>query len=296
MKKYALILNPMAGREKGRKCKIEILTQVEKALGKVDVYHTESAGHAQQISNDIKNNYSVIIVAGGDGTIHEVVNGMIHGNAALAVIPIGSGNDFIKMLNLPENINESIQIIKQNKRKRIDIGKIGERYFPNGLGIGFDAWVVKESKKVKRLRGFFIYLYAVLKTVFSFKNEPVSFYANGKTELKDIFLIAVGNGKAMGGGFYLNPEAIIDDGKFDVCIIHALKKREIFLHLPKTLKGKHTQLKQVETLRTDRLEIKSEKGIAVQADGELLGLDFKDINISILPKALEVVYDGNKTS
>jgi len=296
MKKYALILNPMAGREKGRKCEPEILAQVEKVLGDIDVYHTESTGHAQQISNDIKNNYSVIIVAGGDGTIHEVVNGMIHGNAALAVIPIGSGNDFIKMLNLPENINESIQIIKRNKRKRIDIGKIGERYFPNGLGIGFDAWVVKESKKVKRLRGFFIYLYAVLKTVFSFKNETISFYANGKTELKDIFLIAVGNGKAMGGGFYLNPEAIIDDGKFDVCIIHALKKREVFLHLPKTLKGKHTQLKQVETLRTDRLEIKSEKGIAVQADGELLGFDFKEINISILPKALEVVYDGNKTS
>lgn len=291
MEKYALILNPMAGREKGRKWEPEILAKANKALGNVDVYRTESIGHAQKISNNIKYNYSVIIVAGGDGTVHEVVNGMIDGNAALAVIPIGSGNDFIKMLNLPKNIDESIHIIKRNKRKRIDIGKIGDTYFPNGLGIGFDAWVVKESKKIKKLRGFFIYLYAVLKTVFSFKNEPISFYANGKTELKNIFLIAVGNGKAMGGGFYLNPDAIIDDGKFDVCIIHALKKREVFLHLPKTLKGAHTQLKQVETIRTDKLKIKSEKGIAVQADGELLGLDFKEINISILPKALEVVCD-----
>ena len=106
----------------------------------------------------LKNKADVIIAAGGDGTVHEVVNGMLGGTAALAVIPIGSGNDFVKMLDLPKEPDEAIEVIRQNQRKKIDIGKINGNYFPNGVGIGFDAWVVREGKKVRHLRGFLIYL------------------------------------------------------------------------------------------------------------------------------------------
>jgi diacylglycerol kinase (ATP) len=291
LKHYALILNPMAGRGKGRKLAKDIISKVNRKLGQVEVFFTEYAGHAKQIAHQIKNDYSVIIVAGGDGTIHETVNGMINGKAVLSVIPIGSGNDFVRMLNIPRNIDEAIAVIQNGKKMWIDIGKIGDRYFPNGIGIGFDAWVVKESMKIKKLRGFMIYLYSVLKTVFSFKNEFVTFYSNGKTEQKNIFLIAVGNGKAMGGGFFLNPEAKINDGKFDVCIINALSKKEVFLNLPKAVKGAHTHLPQVTTLQTEQLKIFSDKGIAVHADGELLGVDLKEVNISILPNALEVIHN-----
>ncbi len=223
--------------------------------------------------------------------MHEVVNGMMGGKAVLAVIPIGSGNDFVKMFNLPADVGQAVEIICRNNRMRIDVGKVGDVIFPNGLGIGFDAWVVRESLKVKRLRGFLIYLYSVLKTLFLYKNEPVTFSANGSVEEKKIFLIAVGNGVAMGGGFYLTPQAAIDDGKFDVCIIRALKKREALINLPKALNGSHTSIKQVQMLRTDKLKITSEKGIAVHADGELLGMNLKELDISILPNALEVIYN-----
>ena len=291
MKHYALILNPMAGRGKGKKLGKDIISKVNQKLGKVEVFFTEYAGHAKHIAHQIKNDYSVLIVAGGDGTIHEVVNGMINGKAVLSVIPIGSGNDFVRMLNLPRNIDEAIAVIQNGKKLWIDIGKIGDLYFPNGVGIGFDAWVVKESMKIKKLKGFILYLYAVMKTVFSFKNELVTIHVDGKTEQKDIFLIAVGNGKAMGGGFFINPGAEINDGKFDVCIIDALSKKEVFLHLPKAVKGAHTHLPQVTTLQTDQLKICSDKGIAVHADGELLGVNLKEVNISILPNALEVIHN-----
>jgi len=290
VKNYALILNPVAGRGKTRKAGETILELFEKYIGQFDLFRTEYPGHAREIAAKISSEYSVIVAVGGDGTMHEVVNGMMGGSAALAAIPTGSGNDFVKMLNLPKDLEHCVKIIRENKRKMIDVGKVGDVYFPNGLGIGFDAWVVRESRKVKKLRGFLIYLYAVMKTVFSYKNSTVTFCANGRRVEKKIFLIAIGNGKAVGGGFYLTPDAIIDDGKFDVCIIRGLSKKEVFLNLPKAVKGNHTNMEQVEMMRTDQLEILSEDGIAVHADGELLGMELKDLKISILPQILEVVY------
>jgi diacylglycerol kinase (ATP) len=291
MKKYALILNPVAGRGRTGKEEEIILELLKKHIGEFDLFQTEYPGHAREIAARISSDYSVLIAAGGDGTMHEVVNGMMGGTAVLAAIPTGSGNDFVKMLDLPGDLEECVKIICENKRKLIDVGKVGDVYFPNGLGVGFDAWVVKESRKIKKLRGFLIYLYAVLKTVFAYKNSIVTLTADGRTSDKNIFLIAIGNGKAVGGGFYLTPDAVIDDGKFDVCIIRGLSKREVFLNLPKAVKGNHTGMEQVEMLRTDHLEIESAEGIAVHADGELLGMNLKDLKISLLPRKLEVIYN-----
>ncbi len=294
METYGLILNPMAGRGRGKKIEESLYKTVQQKLTNVEFFHTNAPGHAREIASDIKDKFTVVIVAGGDGTVHEVVNGMVGGKAALGVIPIGSGNDFIKMLSLPKDVHQALEVIRQNVRKRIDIGKVGERYFPNGLGIGFDAWVVRESLKIKKLRGFLIYLYSVLKTVFSYSNETVSININGRTDESEVFLISVGNGVAMGGGFFLTPQAKIDDGKLDICIIRALNKREVFLNLPKATRGKHTTLKQVQMLQTEKLSVQSEKGIAVHADGELLGMDLKNLDISIIPSALEVIYNSTE--
>lgn len=292
MKKYAFILNPTAGRGRGKRLETFLLQEVRAKLEDVRVFITQYRGHAKKIAATLKDDFSVIIAAGGDGTVHEVVNGMMGGQAALAAIPIGSGNDFVKMLNLPYDPVGALEIICQDRRMRIDVGRVGNEYFPNGLGIGFDAWVVKESMKVPHLRGFLMYLYSVLRTVFNYQNEDVTFSANGKIDDKNIFLIAVGNGKAMGGGFYLTPDAAIDDGKFDICIIHALRKNEVFTNLPKAMSGDHLNMKQVQMVRTDKLKIISKKGIAVHADGELLGMNLKELDISILPQALEVVYNA----
>lgn len=291
MEKYAVIINPAAGRGKGKKLESTVIKLLKDEFGEIEVFRTDYPNHAQELAAQLKNKYSVIIAAGGDGTVNEIVNGMIGGRAALAVVPIGSGNDFTKMLNLPKEMSEVIRIIKEDKRKKIDIGKVGDRYFPNGMGVGFDAWVVRESMKVSRLRGFLIYLYSVIKTVFLYKNQTITFTANGETTQRDVFLIAIGNGKAMGGGFFLTPQAEVDDGQLDICIIRALSKKEVLLNLPKAINGKHTELEQVEMFRTDKVVIQSEDGVAVHTDGELLGMDLKNLEISVIPAALEVVVN-----
>jgi diacylglycerol kinase (ATP) len=289
--KFAVIFNPHAGRGKARKIENTLIRCLEKKIGVFEFYRTEFSGHAEQIAGEIKDKFDVIIAAGGDGTIHEIVNGIMGGVAALGIIPIGSGNDFIRSLAIPNQLEKAIEVIFKNNRKKIDIGRINSRYFANGIGVGFDAWVVKESQKVKYLRGFLLYLYAVLKTVLSYKQETIRLSIEGKTEVRHIYLSAFGNGKAMGGGFLLNPEAEIDDGKLDLCIIDPLKKWEAVWHLPKVITGKHLTLPQVQSVRSSKIDIFSENGIALHADGELLGLNLKEIKISILPKALEVITD-----
>ena len=171
MKKYAAILNPHAGRGSVTKARTKLAVLLQNEFGPMDIHLTEYPGHAREIAGSLKDSVEVIVGVGGDGTLHEIVNGMMGGKAALGVIPMGSGNDFIKMLNLPIDTAAALQVIKKNLRKKIDIGKIGDRYFPNGVGIGFDAWVVRESMKVKKLRGFLIYLYSVIKTIFLYNNS-----------------------------------------------------------------------------------------------------------------------------
>ncbi len=291
--KYHLILNPSAGRGYAAKIQSVLFNRVEEQLGDVDFYTTEAPGDAKRIAASVSEFNQTVIVAGGDGTIHEVVNGLVGGNSTMGIIPIGSGNDFVKMLNLPFNYVDAIEVVKKRQTMAIDIGRAGEAYFPNGLGIGFDAKAVIESKKVKKLRGFLIYLYAVLKTILLYKNYQVSIYCDGQKEDRKIFMINAGNGAYLGGGFWISPKAELDDGLLEIGIIKNLSKWEIMIHLPKVIKGNHLDLEQVDYFRTTNLIVECDAGFPVHADGELISESCKKIEIDILPGALNVIHNLN---
>ncbi|GAB4335731.1 MAG: diacylglycerol kinase family lipid kinase [Calditrichia bacterium] len=290
--KIGLIINPRSGRGKGGRVGPHIHKLFRDSSCDILAYYTERRGHARQLAERIKNDVDIIVAAGGDGTVHEVVNGMVGGNAALGVIPVGSGNDFAKPLKMPKDLKKAVQIILENKRQKIDLGKVGNLYFPNGFGIGFDAYVVKESNSIQKLRGVLIYLYAVIKQALKYSNREMTIRVDGQVSTKDVFLIAIGNGVAMGGGFYLTPEASLTDGQFDVCIIRGLKKWEIFLHLPKVFWGGHVKMKQVEMLKTNELLIEAPGGVAAHADGELLPDESTRFEVELIPRALEVIYNA----
>jgi YegS/Rv2252/BmrU family lipid kinase len=215
----------------------------------------------------------------------------VGGNCTLGIIPIGSGNDFVKMLALPLDFVKAIEVIKRGRTMKMDLGKVGDSYFANGLGMGFDADVVIESLKVKKLRGSMIYLYSVLKTLSHYRNRMITLSVDGKKESRKVFMINVGNGEYLGGGFYLTPGAKIDDGILDVSIIQALSFREVLMHLPKAMKGRHVSLPQVQFFRAKELIVESAEGIPVHADGELLGTNFNRVEISILPGTLKVIHN-----
>lgn len=286
-----IILNPAAGRGAVRKIEADLLKAVSEQLGDVRAHRTESHGHATRIAKELKREGSLVIAAGGDGTIDETVNGLVGGNCTLGIIPTGSGNDFVKMLALPLDYVKAIEVIKRGRTMSMDLGKVGDSYFANGLGMGFDADVVIESAKVKRLRGDMIYLYSVLKTLLHYRNRVITLSVNGKKESREILMVTVGNGEYLGGGFHLTPGAKIDDGILDVCIIEALSFREVLMHLPKAMKGRHISLPQVQFFQAKELIVESAEGIPVHADGELLSTNFKRIEISIVPGALKVIHN-----
>jgi len=288
---YHLILNPAAGWGAGQKSESYLLKSFETHFPGFHFHKTNARGHATEIAHKLKDAQAVLIAAGGDGTVHEVVNGMMPGNCVLGVIPVGSGNDFIKMLNIPLDLRSAIGVIRNGKAMLIDIGKVNDSYFSNGLGMGFDAVVVMETSKRKFARGFFIYLFSVFRALKYYQNKTVTLHLNGTIETRDVLMVNVGNGAVLGGGFRLFPDAKIADGKLEVCIFDGLTKREIIMNLPKAISGKHIHLPQVEMHKADHLLVKSDEGIAIHSDGELISSNLKEIEIQVVPRALKVIHN-----
>ena len=289
MPRYKFIVNPAAARGKCLReaAKVDAFCK-EQVLDYVLVY-TEKTGDAIQFAREGRDTFDCIVAVGGDGTINEVANGMIGGRAKLGVVPVGSGNDFIKALDIPVQPDKALKNLIPMKTQAIDVGQAGTRYFLNGLGIGFDAWVVQETLGIKRLRGMAIYLFAVLKTIYSYNPPLVNLVYNEVNREENLFLVTVGNGISLGGGFKLTPNAVIDDGLFDLNIVRNLNKWEIYQNLISVFSGKHIYLPQVTADRTDQLKITSKEGFAVHADGELLSLNLKSLDVKLLAKAINVV-------
>lgn len=287
--KIKLILNPAAGREKVKKV-IPIIKEIFKDR-KVDfdMDVTQRPGEATYLSREAsRNNFEIIMAVGGDGTVNEVVNGMMESSSVLGVIPLGLGNDFAKAIGIPSKLEEACQVLFNGAAKEIDVGRINNRYFVNGLGIGFDAQVALESRKISWFFSLnWIYLYAALRILFRYKAPLVKININNTILDKKVLLIAIGNGKSSGGQFLLTPEAELDDGLMDVCIIDDVRRLKLLIHLPKALKGTHTRLPYVTTLKTNRLTIHSSSSLLAHVDGEIL--ESRNYQIEILPKRLRVI-------
>ena len=289
MTNYNFIVNPAAARGKAVRVAEKVIKICEERHLDYQLIYTDKSGDATKFAIESKDQFECTVAVGGDGTINEVVNGLMGGQSKLGIVPVGSGNDFVRAMDIPLDITKAMDILFAMKTQPIDIGKAGDRYFQNGLGIGFDAWVVEETLKVNKLRGTAIYLYSVLKTIYNYQPPIVNICYNDVNRTERFYMITVGNGISLGGGFKLTPNAIVDDGLFDLNIIRDLKKWEIYQNLISVFTGRHIYLEQVTTDRTDQLSIESEEGFAAHVDGELLSLNLNSLNVQLLPKALEVV-------
>ncbi len=289
---YFFIVNPASGRGKGRSVGRELEERLQYLNLDYQLEFTNAPGHAVELAEKASRSFQCIVAVGGDGTLNEVVNGMAESQATLGLLPVGSGNDFARAVSLQSKLDDALNILLRGKTKRVDLGKANGRYFHNGLGIGFDAWVVHTSQKVRRLRGNAIYLYSVITTLWKYKPVPLHMQYNGQTHTDDFFMITVGNGQSLGGGFFLTPEAKLDDGLFDICTIRNMPTVSILRNLLKVYQGTHTEDPRVDIVRSDRLQVQTEQSFAVHLDGELLSLNLKELNVEIVPGAIDVVCDA----
>lgn len=290
--KHVFIINPAAG--KGRALKLIPIIQ-EYFKGKPDEYLikvTEYPGHATKIAREYaQGEVCRIYSLGGDGTVNEVVNGIAGTNASLGVIPAGSGNDFIRSICGEYNVREVVADTIGGEERRIDLARANGKYFINISSIGFDADVVYNAQKFKRLpcvTGSMAYLFSLIYTIFKNKiNEVIVTIDDKKINLK-ILLAAVANGRFYGGGMLPAPDAVLDDGLLDICLVQEVNRLKMLTLFPKYMKGEHGQIKYVSFLRGRKIKIESKKTISLNIDGEIL--TGKDIEFEILKGAINVIY------
>ena len=286
---YCFIVNPASGRGKGLGVGRELEERLQYLNLDYQVLYTKAPGHAIELAQTAKEKFECVVAVGGDGTLNEVVNGLGQSGCTLGLLPVGSGNDFARAVSLETKLDVALNKLLRGRIRSVDLGKVNERYFHNGVGVGFDAHVVHTSLKVKRLRGNAIYLYSVLRTLFKYRPVSLAMEFNNQTHTSDYFMITVGNGMSLGGGFLLTPDAQIDDGLFDLCLIQNMPMPSVLRNLLKVYSGKHKEDPRVEIVRTENLKIRSQEPFAVHVDGELLGMDLTTLNVEIIPKALNVI-------
>ncbi len=289
IKRYKLIANPTARRGDARSAISKVLEVLARKNIPHDLELTTGPKEAGMIAQAACESHDVIVAVGGDGTVNEVVQGMIFSDKPLGVIPCGSGNDFAKLLNIPVRVDDAVEILLAGATRVIDAGKINNLYFANGVGIGFDAAVTVASRTFRRLKGFPLYLAALVKALGRFRPVTMRISMNNLRLLQEVFLLTIGNGTTCGGGFKLTPHARVDDGVLDVTIVSPLGVPAIMRYLPNVFSGRIEKISYAKMHTTRRLRVESTDPVPVHVDGEIFAEHDHVFEIEVVPKALTVI-------
>ncbi len=303
--KWFVIINPTAGRGRG----LTDWPYISKLLRDHHVRHeyafTERKYHATELAVEaIGNGFRQIIIVGGDGTIHEVVNGIFvqqqvpTREVLLAVIAVGTGNDWIRMFGIARKYSEAIRAIVERHSFLQDVGRVTyyesnyrqTRYMANVAGVGFDAFVIKRYVHgVGQGRGGrWIYLRCLLQALLKYHSTGVKMWIDDEVVVKDlVFSATIGIGRYNGGGMLQVPEAVPDDGLFDVTVIRRMSLARIVYDFKLLFNGNIYRNEKVSMHRGRRIRFDSSPDIFVEVDGELLGNT--PVEFEIIDRAIRVV-------
>lgn len=301
-RKVKLILNPMA--DMGRAWRVAndlrpIVNQYGGADWSGTVYPTHATELAKQAALD---GYDLVVAIGGDGTVHEVINGLMQAlpenRPTLGIVPIGSGNDCAHALGIPKDAVQAMTLALTGATSTMDVGlmmdELGHKeYFDNTLGVGFNAIVTIHSHKLPIVRGFAMYFAAVIQTIlFNHDTARIKMDIDGQTWTDDIQMIAICNGPREGGGFVLTPTARPDDGLLNHIVVSEIGRATMFGLLVAVIRGTHDRFTQVKLGTCKQVSLISDKPLYIHTDGEVItsfGSNIRRISVEILPGALKVV-------
>ena len=307
MTKYKIIVNPISGRGFAEKMIPTMEDKFREMSLEYELECTEVPWHAADIAEKAAlDGFDVIVSASGDGTANEVLNGLIRAQKkgvkkiAMGILAVGTGNDFAYGMNIPGNLDECLEVLKKDHRKKMDVGLVkgGDypdgRYFGNGVGIGFDAAVGFEAVKIQWARGLLAYLIAALRTIFLYYTAPlVEITYDDKNLEQHSLMTSIMNGKRMGGGFYMAPDGDPSDGWLNLCIAASASKMRIFSLITYFMKGTQATQPEVKTGKSKKAKIKALQGtMPAHCDGETLCFEGKELEIEILPEQLEFVVSN----
>ncbi len=296
-----VIVNPVAGAYSTRR-KWPRISKLLKYVGlSFDYEYTEGAGHAIELARvAASDGYRYIVAVGGDGTVNEVANGILHSaspaETSLGIVSTGTGSDFARSVGIPRDYISACSFLVSSRRRLIDVGVVEfkskgqtlQRFFVNVAGVGFDAEVVKETERLPKYFGGTVpYLFGLLRTLFSYKNKSVVLNVENEVWTGRILNVVVANGSYVGGGMHIAPQAELDDSLLDVVIIGDIGKFELLKALPMVYKGTHINHPKVRMEKATHITIESSERMLVYADGEVLGES--PVSFWLMPAALNIV-------
>lgn len=301
-RRVKLILNPMA--DMGNAWKVaRDMHPIIADYGSGDWSGTVYPSHATELARQAgEQGYNLVVAVGGDGTVHEVINGLMQIPAekrpVLAVVPVGSGNDFAHAIGIPTDPFEALKLALYGKPASIDIGLLKgadgrQEFVDNTFGIGFDAVTTIRSHTLPVLRGFLMYLVAVIQTIMlNFDQPSLKVETDQETWEGPTVMFVMCNGPREGGGFLVAPEARPDDGIFQYASIGKVSRLMMFRLIPEVMKGTHGRFKQVRMGSFHKMSLVSDRPLYIHTDGEIFsgfGTDVRQVSFEILPGAMQVV-------
>lgn len=293
-----LIVNPRAGHHKGNRLASRVVAEFRGLGLEVTVEHSGSPGEVAHLAQRAADSgASCLAVAGGDGSASEAVNGLMKSQAecALGIVPVGTGNDFVKAAGLPGAWQQACSAIADSCRagppySRVDVGVCNGHYFINCLGIGLDARISMEANRLKHLRGHTVYLAALLRTLWRGIPTPNAVVEwDGNRLEQPVTLVCACNGQVVGSMFRMAPDARVDDGLMDIVIADGVNRRQALMIAPRVIAGTHQGLPQVRCLRTRQLTIHLDQPTPLQTDGELIAENAMALEIRLIPAGLAVL-------
>ncbi len=288
---HTVILNPYANRWQARAQRPAIEAALTAAGLDFRLVETDGPRHATRLAEEAtRAGNASIIAAGGDGLVSEVVNGILRAgsNGPLGILPIGTGNDFAEMLGVPTDLAAAIRTIAAGKTRRVDLGLVNGHYFDNNSGIGLEPIVTLLNIRLTWLRGVVRYVVAAMLAILQRPTWHMRLEWEGGGYEGPITLVSVGNTRRTGGVFYMTPNALPDDGLFDIIYGPAMSRRRLFQLLPLAQKGTHIYEPEIHMHRTPLLRVTTRPSTPIQADGEIIAIDATTITYQIAPGALQV--------
>ena len=286
------ILNPAAGRHAGARA-WQHIQQTVATTREWEYVPTRTAGHARELAESAaRDGYDHVVAIGGDGTVFEVVNGLAQSAISLAIVPVGTANDFATNLGIPRQPAAAANLAATGTARPIDLCRLetaeASAYFVNVAGFGFDADVAwRVNRKPKHFGGTLPYIAGVLETLWRYRSPRMRIRIDGHLVDQAVFLVAVGNCASYGGGMRIVPAARPDDGLLDVCLVQDLSRVEVLKLLPRLYSGRHVGHPNISLFRCSEVTADADVRVLCQADGELVG--GLPARFGILPGALRCV-------
>ncbi len=285
---WTIIANPVSGRGLARRIGERVADLLRERGVDADLMMSGAPGDCERIAREVLARGGRRVAAcGGDGTVHEVVNGLANSDAVLGVVPCGRGNDLARALGLSRDAEDVVNTLVHGVDRAIDLGKVGDRFFATVASLGFDTAVAQRARsRPSRLGGTASYCLAVLRTLSGYRSSFVRLRGDFGVFEGRVLLAATANAPFYGSGIKIAPDAIVDDGVLDVCIVADVSRWTVLRMFLSAYSGAHVGHSAVRVVRTRTLQIESDDSLWIFADGE--PMCEVPAKIEVVPGALKV--------